>query len=73
MLDVVPMYEAVRPGASVVEFGKAFGRKLATVLGGAKQRFRVSVVIASPGSKIWGVTPNQFSIASTVVAWSVKP
>ena len=52
MLDVVPIHEASGPGASVIEVGKAFGRKLRAVLGGAKQRFRISIVIADPGSRI---------------------
>ncbi len=50
MFDVVPMNKAGRPGASVVEFSKAFGRKLGPVFGGAKQRLRVSVVITDSGS-----------------------
>ena len=37
MLNVVPMHEAGGPGASVIKVGKAFGRKLRAVFGGAKQ------------------------------------
>ncbi len=47
MLDVVPTYETDRPSASVVEIGKPFDRKLWPILGGAKQRLRVSVVVAN--------------------------
>ena len=54
MLDVVPIDEADGPSSSVIEVGKAFGRKLRAVFGGAKQRLRVSVVIAGPGSRIRG-------------------
>ena len=55
MLDVVPMHKVMCPSASVVEFGKALGRKFRAVFGGAKQRLRVSVVIADPGSRIGGL------------------
>ena len=50
MLDVIPTHEAERPGAGIAEFGKAFGRKLGAVFGGAKQRLGVSIVITNPGS-----------------------
>ena len=44
MIDVVPVHEAGCPGARRVEVGKAFGRKLRPVLGGAEQRLGIGVV-----------------------------
>lgn len=50
MLDIVPMHEADRSGAGIVELGKTFGRKLEPIFGGAKQQLRVSIVIPDSGS-----------------------
>ena len=43
MLNVVPLHEAGRPGTSIVEFGKAFGRKPPCV----------RIVVASLESQQW--------------------
>ena len=40
MLEVLPMHEAERPGASVFKLGKAPGWGLGPVFRSAKQRFR---------------------------------
>ena len=44
MIDVVSLHEARCPGAGRVEVGKAFGRKLRSVLGGAEQRLGIGVM-----------------------------
>lgn len=43
------------------------------LVGGTKQRLGVSVVIADTGREHEGLTPNQLSITSTVVAFKVEP
>jgi hypothetical protein len=52
------MNEAGRPGARLVEIGETFGGKLGSVLGGAKQRLGISVVIANPGAQVRGFGPQ---------------
>ena len=51
MINVVPLREASRPGAGLIELGKALGGEFRPVLGGTKQRFGVGVVVthARPG------------------------
>ena len=51
MINVVPVHEASCPGARLFEIGKALGGELRPVLGGAKQRFGVRVVVADTGSQ----------------------
>ena len=43
MINVVPTHEACRPGAGLVEIGKALGGELWPILGGAKQRLGIRV------------------------------
>jgi hypothetical protein len=73
VLMVVPMHEASRPTASLVEIGEALdgnsGRYLAV-------RNRLSTKALSSltrGREYDGFTPSQYSIANTVVAFSVAP
>ena len=53
MIDVVPMDECRSPGARLVEVGEALDGKLGAVLGGAKQRFGIGVVIADGNPPIF--------------------
>lgn len=46
MIDVLPMHEGGCPGARLAEFGKSLRGELGTILGGAKQRFGIRVVVA---------------------------
>ena len=46
VLEVVPMHEAVSPGVSRLKGSKALGGKLRAVLGSARQRLGIGVVIA---------------------------
>ncbi len=67
MLEVVPTHEAGRPGAGLLQIGKALGGELGAVLGGTKQRLGVGVVIAHARPRVRGLD-SQLSMASTVVA-----
>ena len=73
MIHVLPVYEVGGPSTRSLKADEAPGGELRAVLGCAKQRLRVGVVIAHPGSEYEGLTPSQLSIASTVVALSVEP
>ncbi len=55
MVNVVPMHETGCPGAGAVEVGEPLGGELRPVLGRAKQRFRISVVVAHAGSRVRGL------------------
>ena len=51
MIDVVPVDEACRPSARLVELDKALGGKLGAILGGTEQRLGIGVIVtdARPG------------------------
>ena len=59
MIKVVPAHEAGRPGAGLIEIGKALGGKLGPILGGTKQRLGVGVVVtdARPGVRGFDAQP----------------
>ena len=65
MIEVVPMDEASRPSARLVEVAKALGGKLGAILGGTKQRLGIGVSSLTRGREYEGLTPSQLSIAST--------
>ena len=72
-LIVLPAHEFSCPRAGGVEVSEVFGGKPGAALGGAEQRLRVGVVIADAGREYGGLTPSQYSIASTVVVFSLEP
>ena len=55
VIVVVPMHELRRPGSGLIEAGKALGRELRPVLGGAKQRLGIGVVVAHPWPRVRGL------------------
>src|SRR5271157_3398079 len=59
MLKVVPVHKAGRPGAGLIEVGKALGGELGAVLGGTKQRLGIGVVVADarPGIRGFDAQP----------------
>lgn len=59
MIDVVALREASRPGAGLIELGKALGGEFRPLLGGTKQRFCVGVVVAHarPGVRGFDAQP----------------
>jgi len=52
VIDVVPLDEIGSPDACRIQTGEAPGRKLGAVLGGAKQRLGVGVVVADAGARV---------------------
>lgn len=54
VIDVVPVYEVGGPSTLSLKADEAPGGELRAVLGCAKQRLRVGVVIAHPGSRVRG-------------------
>ena len=54
MIHVLPVYEVGGPITRSLKADEAPGGELRAVLGCAKQRLRVGVVIAHPGSRVRG-------------------
>ena len=54
MIHVLPVYEVGGPSTRSLKADEAPGGELRAVLGCAKQRLRVGVVIAHPGSRVRG-------------------
>ena len=54
VIDVVPVHEVGGPSTRSLKADEALGVELRAVLGVAKQRLRVGVVIAHPGSRVRG-------------------
>ena len=52
VIDVVPVPEVGGPSTRSIKVDEAPGGELWAVLGGAKQRLRVGVVITHPGSRV---------------------
>lgn len=61
VIVVVPMHELRRPGPGLIEAGKALGRELRPVLGGAKQRLGIGVVVAYPRLRVRGLDTQPVS------------
>ena len=55
MLNVVPVGKPARPEARLVQIIETLGRKLGPVFRGTEERFRVSVVIRHPWSRVGGL------------------
>ncbi len=60
MTEVVPTHEARRPDACFVDVGKALGGELGPVLGRAKQRLGVGVVVAHARPGVRGLDAQPF-------------
>jgi hypothetical protein len=52
MLEVVPVYEVVAPGAGVIKVGKAARREFRAVLGRLEQRFHEGVVVRDARARV---------------------
>jgi len=54
MIEVVPAHKAGRPNTSLIEVGKALGRKFRPVLGSTKQRLSIGVVVTHARPRVRG-------------------
>ena len=75
VIGVVPAHEAGRPGAGLIEVGKALDGELRPVLGGTKQRLGIGVVVtdARPGVRGFDAQPVEHRQYGGGLALSVEP
>jgi hypothetical protein len=52
VINVVPTHELGRPGPGLIQVGKAVGRELGPVLGGAEQRLGIGVVVTDARPRV---------------------